>query len=537
MRASAIVLGVLALAASAPAADADLPRRMLVVQVHHYLYLSPLTTPPAANNREAIDRLAASLHVPTWLTNNQLFVLSEDVLAPENRLPTRGAIAAGLRGFCDTSRPQDRILIYFRGHAIEKGGKAYFAPVEAEPDDVATLIPVADVYEMLKACKATQKVVVWDVCPRNPNLWSLRPGMPAMSPELFVALLSVPTGSGVQAVTPCLPGEFSLEYLTPRGEAGSLPGSVLFDALRKAIDGVDGDKRADPAYPIPIIDAFPALEKYVASAATALNARQTPKLHGNLSPALAPVSPNESFPGGVHFPIPRYTAANDARAILQELKLPPIFVGEAVDPLPLLPYDSALLKPYLPDVPLEDIPKDADKYPLRLAVLHALQTLRDAAEPLIGKAITTVKSPVNDAYKNTIKTAQDPLAVATSNLELELKALEEARKYRDKETRRWQAHYDYVLGQVQLRLAAMNEYNMALGNIRTEQLPELPEGATGWRLRASDSMLNRKDVQELAEAARKTLREAAAANKGTPWEVLAKKALSTPTGLKWEPMR
>jgi hypothetical protein len=146
-----------------------------------------------------------------------------------------------------------------------------------------------------------------------------------------------------------------------------------------------------------------------------------------------------------------------------------------------------------------------------------------------------MNSPITDAVKKTVLDAQAPLAVAIAKLEDELAALEAFEKMKDKEPKRWQANYDYTLGQIRLRLAFLNEYNLVLGHVRTETLPELPPRSTGWKLTHTDKMSSKKNVQELADAARATFVTVAAAHKGTPWEVLAKRAMLTPPGLRWEP--
>src|SRR5579871_6529472 len=101
--ASIIVLALLPLrlhAADDPKSSEDFPRRGLFIQVNHYLYLNPLTATAPGRNREAIDRFAAALHIPTRKTNNQLFVLSDNLLPAEERVPTKAAILAGVRRFC-----------------------------------------------------------------------------------------------------------------------------------------------------------------------------------------------------------------------------------------------------------------------------------------------------------------------------------------------------------------------------------------------------------------------------------------------------
>jgi hypothetical protein len=542
MRPVALFLFITALAPLLPAADdpklsEDFPRRALFIQVNHYLYLNPLTSATVVRNREVIDRFAATLHVPTWKTNNQLFILSDNLPPTDDRAPTKSAIQAAVRRFCETSRAQDRIFLYFHGHAFEKNDKAFFAPVEGEAANLQTLVPIAEIYDMVKGCKATQKIIVWDVCPRNPERTAIRPKSGPMTLELFLALMATPPG--VQAVVSCLPSEYSLEYTTPKGDAGSVAGSALFDAIRKACEDTAATKRAAPADPLPIVEAFPKIEKYLDSATKALGTKQTVKLVGNPVPMLAAIDPNAPLPATVLFPAPKSPTTAELRGILQEIALPPLVIGEGVDPFPPLVFDSIVLKSYLPDISADDILRDSEKYPLRVAVLRSLQTIRNTmpiAGPKDVKPISFVTSPVADQQKKAVLNAQAPMAVAIAKLEDELTALEAVEKLRTKETKRWQANFDYTLGQLRMRLAFLNEYNLALGHVRTEALPELPTGSTAWRLTFADKMLSKKNVQELAAAARSAFEAVIANHKGTPWEVLAKRAMFTPPGLRWEPV-
>jgi hypothetical protein len=543
MRPIALMCLVAALAALLPTADEptpsdEFPRRTLFIQVNRYLYLNPLATAAPARNREAIDHLAASLHVPTWRTNNQLFILSDSIPPPQERAPTKAAILAGVRTFCETSRAQDRIFIYFRGHAFEKNEKAYFAPVEGEAADIDTMVPVADIYVSLKACKATQKIVVWDVCPRgNLDRAAIRPSSGAMTVELFFALSATPPG--VQIVLPCIPGEYSLETSTPKGEARSLPGSLLFDALQKGFENAPSAKKGRQTDLLPLVEVFPSVEKQVESAAKALGTKQSVKLMGNPPATLTAIDPREPLPSAATFPTYKSAGAAVVKAILEEVAIPPFVTSQGDDPLPSYPIDAATIKPYLPDASLDDILRDGEKYPVRVAVIRTLHVLRESvrpAGPKDPKPVFVVNSPVSDAVKRNVLDAQAPLAVAIVKLEDELAALEAVGKMKDKETKRWQANYDYTLGQLRLRLALLNEYNLVMGHVRTETLPELPAGSTSWKLTHSDKMSSKKDMQDLAKAGLATLSGVAATHKGTPWEVLAKRAMLTQPGLRWEPV-
>ena len=123
-------------------------------------------------------------------------------MGPDERLPMKGVVQGTYQEFFKTSRGQDRIVVYFGGHALEKGGKAYLAPIEADleaEDWDKSLIPLDHFYDELKKCKATQKVVIWDVCRYNPERGRVRPGSEPMSESLYKALSAPP--AGVQART------------------------------------------------------------------------------------------------------------------------------------------------------------------------------------------------------------------------------------------------------------------------------------------------------------------------------------------------
>ena len=539
-----LLLFAVAVVAPNQARGEDLPRRMLVVHVGNPLYLNTLTSKARDGPdrvRDASDRLAEVLRVPTGKANNQLVILSDTLPAQSDRIATRAGIIALVRSFCETSRAQDRVLLYFAGHVFEKDGKAFFAPLEGDPNDFSTLVPVAELYEMLKKCRATQAVVVWDVCRRNPTRPRLRPDSPVMTEPLAKALSAAPPG--VQVVLPCAPGEFALEYSEPKGDARLFAGSALHDAFRQAIEDRAVRKKPDPNDPIPVAEVFAEIERYVASAAKAYGVKQTPKLVGKQPAQLVALDPKEEpavYPKGLSAvaQVPRA----ELETILNELDLPPILGGDALrladlNLATLVTRDA--LKPYEPDVSIDDILKNAAKYKLRVAVLRALQTIRDTslpADPCAAKPPTAIAAPITERSKKAVLDAQGPIALALAKLEGELEALTLLADLRDKEPKRWRAHYDYALAQVRLRLAVLNEYNLALGHVRTETLPELSDGSRGWQLAFVEKMQSKKPIRDLAAAATEGFKTLAAENKGTPWEILAKRALLTPPGLKWEPI-
>jgi len=100
------------------------------------------------------------------------------------------------------------------------------------------------------------------------------------------------------------------------------------------------------------------------SAAKAFGVKQTVKLTGNPFPMFVTIDPKEPLPAAVSFPVTKSAPPAELKAILQELALPPLFTGEAFDPIPPLPFDPMTLKPYLPEISVDEILRDAEKYPL-----------------------------------------------------------------------------------------------------------------------------------------------------------------------------
>jgi len=535
MRCAVSFVVALALASTALAQEpkaATFPRRMLFVHIADYLYLNPLThAAPGGPDRvrEAAGRLAFGFRVPNNKDNDQLFVLA-DTPAPDARLPTKAVLAKAIEGFCETTRAQDRVVLYFGVHVVEKDGKAFVVPIDGDPTAAGTLLPVAEVYARLKDLNAAQKVVIWDVCRQNPDRVRGRREPGPMTLELFKALAVAP--AGVEVLLSCSPGERTLEYFVPRGTAGTLPGSAYLDALRQAALDTRVSAKAEPGDAIPV-DVF---HKSAVRVVAAVAYRQTPLLVG-----VAPKLPVEFNPGEApakRFELPALKGPPaDAKVILDELALPSILDDDRAQ-LARLAYSEAALKGYAPDVSVEDALRSLERYPLRGATLRAIQTVRNVwrLDAKDQKAVAVLSAPISDRTKRAVSTAQDSVAITIAELETELIRLEGVADKRAKETKRWQAHYDFVVAELRLRLVVLNEYNRALGHVKTETLPDLPAGSTGWRLVPTTKIEGRKDVAGMLAAADSGFTKIVADYAGTPWEVLAKRSLAVLPGVRWEPM-
>jgi hypothetical protein len=534
MRFAVTICAALSLALPATAQESAVPRRLLFVQIADYLTLTPLTSHGANGidrTREEAYRLATGLRIPIGKDNYQAFILT-DAPPADTQLPTKGVLSKVIADFCGTTRTQDRVVLYFGVHAVAKNGAAFVVPIDADLDSPNMLFPVAEVYAHLKELKASQKVVIWDVCRVNPERALGRRDPGPMTPELFKALTAVP--EGVQVLVSCSPGEHGLEYTTPRGPVGAFPGSAFLDALRQAAnDDHTAHPKAPPGEEIPIAALYKAVVKSLAATAP----QQKPWLAGKPVQNPGQYDPKQPYARRFGIPaMPKGGSAAEAKSIFDELAMPPVVGGDAS--LARYPIDAESLKTFAPDASIDDIFRNAEKYPLRIATLRAVQTIRNSwrfnTKPQLS--VTMVSAPVTDRTRKTITIAQDGVALTLVELELELERLAAVADKRARETRRWQAHYDYTLAELRLRVVLLNEYNRALGHVKTEALPDLPKGGSGWRLVPTLKLEGRKDVQSMFKAADDEFTQLMTTHKGTPWEVLARRSHATLPGARWEPI-
>jgi len=121
------------------------PRRLLGIGISNYPYANPLNsggTGPKAFP-QVMQYLADILRVPS----DQVNVLSDR--GPGAVLPTRAVLYYALASFLSASRPMDRIVVVFAGHAVEQGGSVYLLPLLGEAGEPQSLLPLDDLYRML----------------------------------------------------------------------------------------------------------------------------------------------------------------------------------------------------------------------------------------------------------------------------------------------------------------------------------------------------------------------------------------------------
>jgi hypothetical protein len=194
------------------------------------------------------------------------------------------------------------------------------------------------------------------------------------------------------------------------------------------------------------------------------------------------------------------------------------------------------MKTYTPDVPDDESVK-GDKYPVRKATYDALNYIREHWQFGTGEGLReTLSGAADETLKKEIAKDQIPIAKLTLELEEQLALLEIAgKKLADEKSRRWQSLYAYALAQIQMRWAFIQEYNLALGNIKTDSLEKPMGGGTPiYRLVSVEKMKSKKDITEKVEEARETFEKLATEHKGSPFEILAKMNRNVALGLTWK---
>jgi hypothetical protein len=540
-----------------PPAGIVFPRRALAICVSNYLYANPVSYGDRGHNIHSLmDRVGRSLHVPY----SQLFEVSDAGVTISNdsgpsvaqkkkgqekkpslaRPPLKAVVEEAIVRFFETSRPQDRIVLLFCGHAVVIGSEAYLVPLDGDFTAKDTLIPFAWLYNQLQKCLARQKLLILDTCRLDPTAGLERPGSGPMSDKLDEILQKPP--AGVQVWSSCVKGQYSYEI-----DGTSVFLEKLQDSLmQKVLKNSDNPEDSLP------LDAF---VKTVTDATSSevesrLKAKQTPRITGQAADDGVAFDPHEPEPPKIELSQPGMASADaalrsDIQNILKEIDLPPIKLPRdqaAATHLELIiSFAAKTMEAYKPDYSsVSEIESAPDKFPLRVAILKVVKLLNDEFSP--EKAPVTFRESFaevkNERVKAEILKEQTKPAKVLLDLQEALDALRKVGEKRDQEpSKRWQAHYDYVRGQLLARIAYVSEYNLMLGKIRKDELPELSPGQTGYRLSSQEKLQSSKEVKEMAAESKKILAKLAKDHAGTPWEVLGKRAQVTTLGLKWEPTR
>ena len=83
-------------------------------------------------------------------------ILSDLAAEKDVRPPSKPVITQTIEEFLASSRPQDRIMLVFIGHALDVNDQPYLVPIEGEMSVPESLIPLQWVFDRLAGCSAAE---------------------------------------------------------------------------------------------------------------------------------------------------------------------------------------------------------------------------------------------------------------------------------------------------------------------------------------------------------------------------------------------
>jgi Caspase domain len=510
---------------------------------------------PGSSTAVLRDRLARP---PMYFPATQIFELSDGI--PDNNKVVKAhstqksVLETTIKDFVDTAREQDRILVFFAGHATHLEKESYLVPIDGNMKKPESLLPLKWVYEQLAKCRAQQKVLVLDLFRFSPSrgfeLPSTGDGAEGAMPEDFDKDLQNPP-AGVQVLCSCQKEQSSVEL-----DGGSAFMQAFCHSLQ---GGAEMAGIAGPTQPIPVdvlvVKINQRLKDLLAGEKVDGKPRtQVARLTGSAGTpmgyeakeALAPLITLKppTVPGG------NVAGAAQVNNILDELRILPAVRDTRAGDANLLraqnlpAFSKEKLDGYKNDgyqnlTDLENRYKAnndayAKEFPLRAAYFEALAALQESQKV---KMRETLQSPINPKQKAAFLLEQEPLGISIFKLQQALRAVRDADKMREMETsKRWQANFDYVQARLQSRLVYLFEYNYTLGQIRADNLPELAPGQSGWRVGVSGAKLNvtENDAKDLAKKTKKLWDKIEESYPDTPWSLLAQRESKIALGLTWK---
>jgi hypothetical protein len=535
-------------------AAAGFPRRILGISVNNYLYANPtsygIDTSKSPINHDfgrVIRLIADKLRIP----KDQVFELSDGAPGAAAKPTLKPIIESTITQFLETCRPQDRIMFVFTGHAIELEKELFLVPLEGDLDDKKTLIPLKSVMDQLEKCRAQQKVFLVDVCRYDPARGFERPAGGMMPPALEAALKNPPPG--VQVWSACSAGQYSFEYDddTADGTADgiSVKGGLMLNAFFYAF--MQGSPIQKPEDPLPIDIVFKRVsEKTRDVAKRNSNADQIAFLVGQPKTDAIPYDPSEPIAQAVKIPGPEKFFAGglakttDIRDLFDEVSVPGVKAARQTESVlrleSIVPFTQTAMKDYAPDgVSVDDVMKEPDKYPIRTATIESIRLLRAFrerdSELALPESLSRPEVENESFVTQTLPRLQRGPARVMKDLRETIEKMEKAAEFRkDEKSKRWLAHYDYVMSQLKARLAYVHEYSLMIGKVRLKRLPDMEKQPEGWRMASAEKMASPTDVVDLVKESRKLLGKLVKEHPSTPWEVLARRERFATLGLEWQ---
>jgi RNA polymerase sigma factor (sigma-70 family) len=518
----------------APLAQSTFPRSLLAISVNNYAFAEPVSF--AAGDR-CFDQLAELLRIPA----SQAVLLSDK--APRREVepkmqpypPTKAIIEEIVGQFLASRDPQERVVLSFVGHAVEIDEQPYLVPLDGDTGSKQTLIPLAWLYDQLNRCKARQKVLILDVCRFNAVL--AEPGTVAKMSKKTDAMLNAPP-KGVQVLTACTAGEYSLELPTTNTPDGLLEGGIMQSQILviKQHGGLKGIIQR-PEESIPVQSLATILGARTGAIARAyVKSEQTVRLSGAEAESNLVFDPKWASPPRFEIKLSGMFAKGVAtqaemQAFFKEIAgLPPVKRTQVniinFDKMPPFPADQ-----------VQAYKDDSKDTPLREKVREAIVVLKENNQQFQEVFLRNF-DPNNQQQASAFKAQLQQIQMNASLIQLKLDTildeLEQLQKDRALEPKRWQAIFDFVRARLAAKIAYVYEYNAKLGTLRVQFPPIDPTIHKGWQLAAALKLTDR-DADKYAIRAQSILTQLAKDHSASPWAWLARREQLTGLGLEWQP--
>jgi hypothetical protein len=181
---------------------------------------------PFPHTREDLTRLQGALR---GLGFKDVNVIRMDGRQADRRYQPNGMqLRQELKRFLENLEAEDSVVVALAGHAVQftNDERAYFCPLDARLNDRASLLRLEEVYQLLAKCRAQRKLLLLDVCRRNPQAEAS--GRPALEAIARPQRAAAPPGVMVL---------FGSEEGKEGLDVPSLPGSLFFHHV---VDGLRG---------------------------------------------------------------------------------------------------------------------------------------------------------------------------------------------------------------------------------------------------------------------------------------------------------
>jgi len=161
---SLVVAPSLLLAAISAVRGADTPpqRYALLIGVNSYTHLSDLHF--CENDMRALREACVAAGFP----EKNVTLMHKGSDRPE-LIPVKNHVMEQLKVLLKGVQPNDLVLVAFSGHGVHVGDKDYFCTIDAKLEDPqGTMVPAAEVADLLEKSLARQQVLIIDACRNDP---------------------------------------------------------------------------------------------------------------------------------------------------------------------------------------------------------------------------------------------------------------------------------------------------------------------------------------------------------------------------------